>query len=124
MITHSTLCGICLVGQLQVIILHGREGDDAEAGHSLRRLSSSASEQQQHVHTLDYFLRVTTGEMKRLHFPKQPKQASANTACGICRPEVTYQAPSRSSSGWGSQGLICKCRLQLGDCSSLCRWRQ
>lgn len=84
------LCGIYLLlaGQLQVIILHGREGDTA-AGHSLRRLSSSASEQQQqHVHALDYFLRVTTGEMKRLHFPKQPKQASATSFCVIRRPEA------------------------------------
>jgi hypothetical protein len=62
-------------GQLQVILLHGREPEGDSAGG--RRLSSAGGVQPHpHTHVLDYFLRLRTGELKKLMFPKQPKQAS------------------------------------------------
>lgn len=68
-------------GQLQVIILHEREAaagaaadEQQQGGHDT--LSSSGSEHP-HVHALDYFLRVATGQLMKLRFPKPPKQVGS-----------------------------------------------
>lgn len=67
---------LLLAGQLQVIILHDREvGGESGGG---RHLSSTVGGgQQQHIHALDYFLRLRTGELKKLAFPKKPKYVGA-----------------------------------------------
>jgi hypothetical protein len=77
-------------GQLQVIILHSKESGEEE-GPS-RRLHST--DQQPHVHVLDFYLKMPTGEMKKLRFPKQPKQASAR--CILARPVVVVSCMRQS----------------------------
>lgn len=70
------LCVVMSAGQLQVIILHSKESGEDE-DHSRKHLHSTDQRgQQPHVHALDFYLKLPTGEMKKLRFPKQPKQVS------------------------------------------------
>lgn len=78
-------------GQLQVVILHEHEGGADTPSSSRRRLNSTTGEAGQHTHALEHFLRLSTGELKKLVFPKQPKQVGSN-ACrasgGFCQMGV------------------------------------
>lgn len=93
------MCDNAFTGQLQVILLHGREPEGDSVGG--RRLSNAAGGVPAHPHThvLDYFLRLRTGELKKLLFPKQPKQASAvlQLAVGACFALQPHWVPGKHS---------------------------
>jgi hypothetical protein len=89
-------------GQLQVIILHDREvGEESGGGqHLSSTVDRGQQQQQQHIHALDYFLRLRTGELKKLAFPKRPEHvgpAAVTTRCMYILP-VGQQLPATAAA--------------------------